>query len=579
VLLDDWPALTEGLLYDDTEIRGIIDGSYSLGNTAVSLANVAQGTANNALSAAATKQPIITATGENNLLIAPKEVGGQPGTVEISDFATSDQMIVVGGLLDGLGASVSTKQPKITSVGDRHLLVCPDQIGGQPGSKAISDFVLHSELDAITDDQLTAAVDEIMAAIEDLPNSVLTDYALKSDYTDVVRTTMSNSFTDVGDDTTISTMSYDITDVNKPNLMIVKANPTSMNTMTLSQNRLEFDAPLSTEPELVLRSNMGLWDVHTKDLVANTVTILDSSTGDATDVKASIATKQDKITATGATNLLLAPSSSGGQPGVKAVSDFQAKITATGTGNFLTAPSAAGGQPGVKAITDMATMDYVDNKTTVPMVISQPATTPPADHATFQNTGNGTFMINWRDNSNRLRYLCFNLAGILSTRLSNDAGTTWQDAEFYLKSPAGALTEQNLLVQPQGLGGVPRLKPFTDFVLKPARSETWLNPMIVNSNITITPTLPLASYNFISFVLNKDWANLDVKMLNLSAFTNSSAPGVITLTGVSGYTTYTLAVTYKSSTTTTITLGTTNMRDGTTICTNDGDGLRCVIFT
>jgi hypothetical protein len=77
---------------------------------------------------------------------------------------------------------------------------------------------------------------------------------------------------------------------------------------------------------------------------------------------APIALKQDKITATGVTNLLLAPASQGGQPTTKPVSDFatsaqgiladdaQPKITSTGTTNLLTAPAASGGNPGTKAI-------------------------------------------------------------------------------------------------------------------------------------------------------------------------------------------------------------------------------------
>ncbi|GBR76986.1 hypothetical protein NO2_1450, partial [Candidatus Termititenax persephonae] len=62
--------------------------------------------------------------------------------------------------------------------------------------------------------------------------------------------------------------------------------------------------------------------------------------------EAQVALKQDKLTATGATNLLTAPATAGGQPGTKPLADLQAKLAATGTTNLLTAPATAGGQPG-----------------------------------------------------------------------------------------------------------------------------------------------------------------------------------------------------------------------------------------
>jgi hypothetical protein len=70
-------------------------------------------------------------------------------------------------------------------------------------------------------------------------------------------------------------------------------------------------------------------------------------------VKTALDEKQPAISATGATNLLTAPTAAGGQPGTKAVSTLQPAISATGATNLLTAPTAAGGQPGTKAIADL----------------------------------------------------------------------------------------------------------------------------------------------------------------------------------------------------------------------------------
>jgi len=66
-----------------------------------------------------------------------------------------------------------------------------------------------------------------------------------------------------------------------------------------------------------------------------------------------ISGKQDKITATGTTNLLTAPNVAGEQPGAKAISDLMASPAAqTANTQLLVAPNTKGATPGLKAISD-----------------------------------------------------------------------------------------------------------------------------------------------------------------------------------------------------------------------------------
>jgi len=66
--------------------------------------------------------------------------------------------------------------------------------------------------------------------------------------------------------------------------------------------------------------------------------------------------KQDKLTATGTTNLLTAPASAGGQSGTKAISDFLASPAAqTADTQLLLAPATKGNAPTLKAVSDFAT--------------------------------------------------------------------------------------------------------------------------------------------------------------------------------------------------------------------------------
>jgi hypothetical protein len=68
--------------------------------------------------------------------------------------------------------------------------------------------------------------------------------------------------------------------------------------------------------------------------------------------------KQDKITATGATNLLTAPVSVGGQPGTKAINTLlSAPAAQTANTQLLVAPATQGGVPTLKALSELVQTD------------------------------------------------------------------------------------------------------------------------------------------------------------------------------------------------------------------------------
>ncbi|MFP3041911.1 hypothetical protein LQZ19_08825 [Treponema primitia] len=115
---------------------GRTDNPHSVTALQVGLENVANlAPADMPISSAAqnaldNKQGKITSTGATNLLTAPAQAGGNPGTKAIADFATAAQ-----------GTKADNAQVALTATGNTNLLTAPANAGAQPGTKAISDFV------------------------------------------------------------------------------------------------------------------------------------------------------------------------------------------------------------------------------------------------------------------------------------------------------------------------------------------------------------------------------------------------------------------------------------------------------
>jgi hypothetical protein len=137
-----------------------------------------------------------------------------------------------------------------------------------------------------------------MAAVEDLPNTVLTDYALKTDLNTAIDTCVPVRSDDTNSAIINSNGSINIS---------VSGLPSS------SGNNSDLDVS-GDEGE-----GEGEGDDITPELQTTSLTVAYDGVR-INDIQ--VATKNDLTT-------------------------FQPKITATGTTNLLTAPSAAGGQPGV----------------------------------------------------------------------------------------------------------------------------------------------------------------------------------------------------------------------------------------
>ncbi len=125
-------------------------------------------------------------------------------------------------------------------------------------------------------------------------------------------------------------------------------------------NTSDVDKPVSTATNtaLALKANIAS-PAFTGTPSAPTATAGTNTTQIATTafVKTAVDTKQDKITATGNTNLLVAPTTAGGQPTTKPISDFAAAInrTITITGDTTsTAITDTGGNLSIATTTAQA---------------------------------------------------------------------------------------------------------------------------------------------------------------------------------------------------------------------------------
>jgi hypothetical protein len=135
---------------------------------------------------------------------------------------------------------------------------------------------------------------------------------------------------------------------------------------------------------------------------------------------------------------------------------------------------------------------------------------------------------------------------------------------------------------PATKGAAPTLAPLTSFVLKPSRSEVWFSPCLINTYQVVTPTLPIASYNFVTFYFHVGWNSLvDSRLVDLASFSDSSKFGAITMSGHldSSATTYSMRVSCTAVNANAIGVTCGLFYSGTTSTTGDGYGLRLIIFS
>jgi len=75
---------------------------------------------------------------------------GESIGIDMEPFEDSENLVKSGGVFSAINEVYNTKQNKITATGNTNLLTAPAAAGGQPETKAISDFVQITGIQSIT---------------------------------------------------------------------------------------------------------------------------------------------------------------------------------------------------------------------------------------------------------------------------------------------------------------------------------------------------------------------------------------------------------------------------------------------
>ena len=249
------------------------------------------------------------------------------------EFAVTADGEIYRGKLDGTWQYLGQK--KITA-GTNQLLLAPSTKGEAPGTKATTDFLASPAASATT--QLLVApttkgnaptfltVGTAANNIPQLNASGKLDSTILPAVAVVERVTTS----------TIATRNA-LTTVQNGDIVIVNADPTSTNNGTWMLINAAAMSNSDSWIKLVLPSGtIDVGQLPTSTTIdASTTTVPTTSA-----VNSGLANKQDRLTATGTTNLLTAPTVAGGQPGTKAISDLAAASDLITHAGLTTAHSA-----------------------------------------------------------------------------------------------------------------------------------------------------------------------------------------------------------------------------------------------